>query len=192
MVLYAPEIEFDLEIAQVAEYAAMTGLVGVKDVSIGILTGSRYLIVLPPEVTPGNFIQALPDKVWDLGFFFSQWSPATDSRVSIPKFKALLDLVGVPMHLSKEEDIAKAISAFGVFLGTLEQSTEGDLAYWTVAVVVTALENIPKEIEFNFGGRETPVEVRSKTWLPSSLYRQEDIPRPPQCYPSLLRQKGWW
>lgn len=137
VVLYAPDIEFDLCIDKVAEYAAMTKLVGVKDVSVGILTRSRYLIHLPKEVQLAKFIKALPDEVWELGFSFSQWSPASDTRVNIPKFKVLLDLVGIPAHLSKEEDISKAISAFGVYLGTVEQCTAGDLACWTVAIAVT-------------------------------------------------------
>lgn len=177
--LYAPDIEVDLTIDKVAEYLAMTDLVGIQDVSVGILTRYLYVIHLPPHIQPVRFIKAMIDKVWELCYFFSQWSPASDARLCIPKYKALLDLVGVPMHLSKEEDISKVITSFGVYLGTLEQSTAGDLVYWTVAVAVTELENIPFEIEFVYGGLETPVEVRSKGWIPTPLYKQEELPVAP-------------
>lgn len=184
VVLYAPDIEVDLTIDQVAEYAAMSGLVDLKDVSIGILNGSRYLIHLPHDIQPSRFISAIPDKVWELGFSFSQWSQAK-TTICIPKYKALLDLVGVPVHLSNENDISKAVSSFGVYLGTLEQCTVGDLAYWTVAVAVTEIENIPYEIDFVYGGQAKPVEIRSKGWLPSPLYKLEELPR---TSPAVSRQ----
>lgn len=182
VVLYAPDIEVDLTIEEVAEYAAMTGLTSVHEVSIGILTKSRYLIHLPPNVEPLQFIKAIPMSVWDKGYSFWQWSPAMDSVPCNPKFKALLDLDGVPMHLSNENDIAKAVGGFGVYLGTLEQSTLGDVACWTVAVAVTELENIPVQIEYVVGGWETPIDVRCKTWVPTLLLREEQIPKQPVIF----------
>lgn len=40
IVMYNPELEFDLSIEQVAEYAARTGLVTANKVSVSIMTRS--------------------------------------------------------------------------------------------------------------------------------------------------------
>lgn len=187
VVLYAPDIEVDLSMDQIAEYAAMTGLTTVQDVSIGILTRSRYLIHLPPDIEPIRIIKAIPDSVWDKGYSFWQWSPAMDSTICNPKYKVLLDIDGISVHLSKESEIASAIGTFGIYLGTLEQSSIGDVACATVAVAVTELENIPFQVEFVIGGWKTPVEVRAKTWLPIPLYKNEEIPKMSEMFKKTAR-----
>lgn len=182
VVLYAPEIEFDLSIDQVAQYAAMTGLTTAKEVTIGIMTKSRYLIQLPPGISPDAFIRAIPSQVWELGYSFYQWSPADDAAINIAQYKVLLDLVGTPPYLSKDSDIARATSSFGLYLGTVEQNTAGDVACWTLAVAVQELERIPQHLVFVAGGLETVVEILPKTWLESPLYNPDDLPKPPEKF----------
>lgn len=47
VVMYNPELVIDLTIEEVARYAEKTGLVSAKDISVGIMTKSRYVIMLP-------------------------------------------------------------------------------------------------------------------------------------------------
>ncbi|KAF3331555.1 hypothetical protein FCM35_KLT02961 [Carex littledalei] len=184
VVLYAPEIEIDLTIDEVAECAAKTGLVKMEDISVAVLTRSRYLISLPTTITPAAFIRAIPDEVWSLGYSFSQWSPLVDAAVKIPQFKVLIDIVGVPPQLYREDVISKAISAFGVYLGMVEQDLKEEMACWTAAVATVTLDKIPLEINFVDGGLETVAQVLVKTWAHVPLYSKEEMPRPTKEYTS--------
>lgn len=47
VVMYNPDLEIDITIEDVALYAKRTGLVKAKDIAVGIMTRSRYAILLP-------------------------------------------------------------------------------------------------------------------------------------------------
>lgn len=107
-----------------------------------------------------------------------------DASIKIPQFKVLIDIRGVPPPCYREKAISRAIGAFGVYLGTVEQDTSEDLAVWTVAVATEALERIPQQIIFVDGGLETPAEVYCRTWSKSPLYTREELPKPTKEYTS--------
>lgn len=124
---------------------------------------------------------------------FYRWSPAEDTIINIAQYKILLDLHGVPLQVNRELDIAHATSPFGLYLGTVEQSTASDIACWTLAVAVVKLEHISYKIVFIIGDLETSVEVQPKTWLEAPLYNPDEIPKPPMKFtspPPLIELEG--
>lgn len=96
----------------------------------------------------------------------------------------LIDIHGVPPQLCKETKISRAIAAFGVYLGTVDQDLSEDLAVWTAAVATEPLERVPHQIIFVDSGIETPAIVQAKTWYEMPLYGREDLPRPTKEYTS--------
>lgn len=99
VIMYNPALEVDLSIEEVAEYAATSGLVKANEISVGIMTRSRYAILLPMGIDPVQFIKSIPSRVWMDGFSFSLWCPLDDANVVIPRYKVMLDLIGIPLDL---------------------------------------------------------------------------------------------
>lgn len=178
VVMYNSELEIDLTIEQIAAYAATSGVVKADEVQVGIMNRSRSIIILPDHIDPAAFIGAIPWEVWNKGFSFSLWSPLTDTTLSIPHFKVLIDLIGIPLDIYREKEVVRAVSSFGTFLGTVEQPMEGDLACWTVALATTDLALIPHQVGFIVGGIETPVDVFTKTWMHCDVYKPEEMAQP--------------
>lgn len=74
--LYTSDIEFDLFIDQVTEYTTMTRHITTKEVIVGIMIKSRYLIqLLPGRISPDTFIRAIPTSM-GIGIFFLPMEPA--------------------------------------------------------------------------------------------------------------------
>ena len=71
---------------------------------------------------------------------------------------------------------------FRSYLGTIEQSTPGDIAAWTVAVATTDLAFIPHRIGYKVGGVELEADLMARTWIRSPLYSSDKLPRPVQKY----------
>ncbi|KAF3322526.1 twinkle protein [Carex littledalei] len=72
VVMYNPSLEVDLSVDQVAEYTASSGLIKVTKISVGIMTRSRYVILLPMGVDSAKFIEAILAKVWEEGFHLAR------------------------------------------------------------------------------------------------------------------------
>lgn len=169
----------DLSVENIADYSVKTGLVTKDDIQVSILPGPKYLIRLPSSVSVEAFIKATPYEAWDKGLSFQQWTPMEDVATVIPRFKILLDLVGVPVLLWRDTHIAKAVSQFGVYLGKLEQEEANSLESCMVAVGTDDLAKIPQTIAMYVGGMKFPVLVRPITWKRSVIYKAEDFPTLP-------------
>lgn len=51
-----------------------------------------------------------------------------DATIKIPNFKALINIRGMPPNCCRKKEISRAIGAFGVYLGMVEQDLKEDLA----------------------------------------------------------------
>ncbi|KAF3327391.1 hypothetical protein FCM35_KLT07509 [Carex littledalei] len=188
VVMYNPSLEVDLSIEQVAEYAASSGLVKASDISVGVMTRSRYVILLPICIDPAKFIRGIPSRVWEEGFSFSLWCPLDDAKVVIPRYKVMLDLVGIPLDLYKEQNVIRAISSIGTYLGTVAQVMEGDVACWTVVVATSSLSLIPHQVAYIIGGLEKLVDVVPKACVQGEVYKPCDLPQPKEVFnPPIVR-----
>lgn len=183
VVVYNLGFKRELSVDTVANYAVKSGLVTKNDIQVSALPGSKYLIRLPPSVPVEAFIKATPYEAWEEGLSFQQWTPLEDADTVIPRFKILLELIGVPTILWREQQIVKAVSQFGVFLGTMESEECGSLKSWMVAVGTYDLAKIPHTIDMHVGGMKFPVTVRPVTWKRSVLYKAEDFPTLPVKFP---------
>lgn len=68
VVMYNPDLEIDLTIEQVAQYTVRSNLVTTEEISIGVMTRSRYVIMLLHGLALDMFMKAIPLKVWKEGF----------------------------------------------------------------------------------------------------------------------------
>lgn len=93
----------------------------------------------------------------------------------LPEFKVLLDIQGLPPHLYRTKQVARAIGTFGTFLGSLPQSNTANLSCWTAAVAVDKLERIPSELEVHVKGFGYVAAVHTRKWLRASLYSAADL-----------------
>lgn len=187
VVMCNPSLENDLTIDQVAQYAVSTKMVKAEEVTVGTMTRSRYVILLPLGVDPAKFIRAVPAEVWDEGFSFSLWSPLDDATVAMPCYKVMLDLVGIPPDLYKEQYVIRATAAIGTYLGTVEQPTEGDVARWTVVLATSSLSLIPHQISYRIGGLEFPVVVIPKVCSQGEVYKEDELPQPKEKFMAPVR-----
>lgn len=178
VIMFNPSLEVDLTLDQVGQYAASSGLVKASDISVGIMTRSRYVILLPICINPTRFIRSIPSRVWDEGFPFSLWCPLENVKVVVPRYKVMLDLVDIPLDLYREKNIIRATSAIGTYLGTVNQIMEGDIACWTVVVSTSSLSLIPHQIAYRIGGLEKLVNVIPKACIQGEVYKPCDLPQP--------------
>lgn len=125
--MYNPDLEIDLSVEEIANYAATSGVVKASEVQVGIMTKSRYIIMLLEQTGLVMFIKAIPAYVWNKGFSFSLWSSTMDALLVAPHFKVVLDLIGILLDVYREKKVIRAVSAIGTYLGTIEQPMEGDI-----------------------------------------------------------------
>ena len=118
------------------------------------------------------------------------WSPLDGAALKLPEYKVLLLLEGTTPHLHKESIIARSVSTFGTFLGSVKQpeSEVLNLPLYTVAVAVDCLERVPIELEINVGGCATVLTVHTKNWIRSPLYSAGDFPTPQRKFSKPPRQ----
>lgn len=64
------------------------------------------------------------------------------------------------MDLYKEKEVI-CTSLFGTYLGTVQQTTPGDIVVLTVAATTTDLALIPCKIGYKVGSLEVEVELRA-------------------------------
>lgn len=178
VVMYNPDLERDITIEDVAAYAERTGLVKAKDIAVGIMTRSRYAILLPEGLSAEKFIGAIPRAVWEEGWSFYKWHHLDGGKVDNPQFKVLIDITGVPPDLYREKEIIRATSLFGTFLGTVEQSNPGDIAVWTAAIATTDLAKIPHAVAYRVGGRVEVADITPRKWIRCPLYKDNELPKP--------------
>lgn len=166
----------------ICDYACRTNLVTKEEIRVSELSGSRFLIMLPKGLDPDTFINATPHAAWDDGLSFQPWSPLEDTNISIPSYKVLLTIVGLPPHLFKEKYMSLAMARFGVFLGSVAPEKPSSLSNWMVAVGVYDLTLIPPEIAIHIGGMIHTARLHILAWDRTPLYKAEDMPKNPKKY----------
>lgn len=100
----------------------------------------------------------------------------------MPRFKILLDLIGVPMHMRREQYVAKTISKYGVYLGSVTSEHDSDSSAWRLAIATDDLGRLPLSVTMVAGGLEYPVEIDVIHWEKGSLYQAADFPLAPQKF----------
>lgn len=175
-------LEMGFSVKDIAGFAARTQTVEKDEISIGILARDRFLIILPQGLAQETFINATTPELWDAGFSFQPWSPLDGASLALPEYKALLDIHGLPPHLFKDREAARAISTFSTYLGSVPSADPANLSCWTVMVAVDRLERIPDEIEFYDAGLKFPLQVHTRNWTRSPLYKASDLPKYPQKF----------
>lgn len=136
-------------------FALRTELVEATEISIGRLGQDRFLIVLPHGMAPETFITATSPELWDAGFSFQPWSETDGANLILPDYKVLIDLFNIPPHLFREQEIHKAVSTFGIYLGSIPAKDILDLSVWTAVVAVDRLEKVPQELPCLISPRNT-------------------------------------
>lgn len=182
VVMHTKDFQWELSVDNVSSYACRTKLVQKDEIEVSELSGSRFLILLPEGLDPDTFINATPQDAWDDGLSFQPWSPLEDAGISIPAYKVLLRLVGLPPHLCREKHIIRAVSRFGVFLGSIQPENPSSLASSLVAIGVDDLSLIPPELVMHIGGLTHDVLVHTLAYNRSPIYTAEDLPKHPKVY----------
>ena len=180
VVIYGKGAILQMEVHEVVAIAEATGLVRKEELRVAKLSGERFLLNLPRGLAVETFVKKLPGWLWDEGFEFRQWSVLDDANVKMPRFKVLLDLIGVPMHLQRENYLAKVISKYGIYLGSVTSEHDSDCSTWRLALATDDLNRIPLSVDMVAGGLEYPVEVDTIHWEKGSLYQASDFPLAPQ------------
>lgn len=173
---------YDMSCDNVADLAVRTRLVSREEIRISTLPDSCFLITLPEGLAPETFIHATPKEAWDEGLSFQQWSPHYGASISIPEYKVLVSLRGLPPHLMREKVVVNAVSKFGVFLGTVEQENPANLAAWWAVVGVDDLQYVPEYVTVHDGGMLRKAWVDPIKYKKVSLYAAGDLPPVPPRY----------
>lgn len=173
---------WELSCDNVASLAARTHLVTREEIQVSTLPNSCFLIILPKGLAPETFIHATPKEAWDDGLSFQQWSPKHGASISIPEYKVLFSLHGIPPYLRREKEVIKAVSKFGVFLGTVDQENPENLSSWWAVAGVDDLMYVPKSVTMHAGGIIHPIRVDPIKWKKTSLYSAGDLPPTPPTY----------
>lgn len=139
VVMYTSGYKWDLSVDNVVTLACRTNKVQKEEISVSQMCGSRFLIILPEGLHPDTFINTTPQDLWDEGITFQPWTPLEDASISIPTYKVLLKLVGLPSPLHRERYVKQAIARFGVFLSSVDPENPSSIASWLVAVGVDDL-----------------------------------------------------
>lgn len=134
VVMYTGNFQWELSTDNVADYAVKTGIVSQEEIQVSELYGPRFLIVLPEGLDPDTFINATPQSAWDEGFTFQPWSPMDDAAISIPAYKILIGLTGVPQHLWREKSVSQTVNKFDLYLGSVQPENVASIATY-IAVV---------------------------------------------------------
>lgn len=183
-------VELGFSVQDVMGFVTRTGQVEAAEISIGILSKGRFLIILPKGMAPETFIQATGPELWDAGFTFQPWSPMDEGGLVLPEYKVLLELHGIPPHLFREKEVAGAMSLFGTFLGSVPARDPANVSSSVVAVAVDKLERVPEEVTMHALGYEFQAKIHTLNWLRAPLYKAADIPKPPPKVPRPVRLAG--
>lgn len=182
VILYTSNLHFQLSVDKVAEYAAETGLVKEKEVRISMMSKARYVIFLPEGLAPETFIEATPQHLWDMGLSFQKWNQLEDGELHNPAYKVLMDIVGFPPPLYRESAIIRAVSRFGLYLGSVAQQHQEDISRWSTVVAVKELEEVPDMVSLVIGGIEHEAEVKVQMWSRGPVFKGDDMPKPPDRF----------
>lgn len=182
VVMHCADQALKIHAGQVLQIALDTKLVNEREVSVSEITGGRFLIHLPEGLAVETFVRALPEKLWEDGFAFQQWSLLDDATVRMPRFKVLLDLVGLPSHQWRDSSVINAVSKMGLFLGTVANERPTDLSALRVAIATDDLLTVSKHITLVVGGLEYTAEVRPVTWERGPIYSAGDFPVLPKRF----------
>lgn len=182
VVMYTTGYQWDLSVDNAVTFACRTKLVVKEEISVSQMSGARFLIVLPEGLHPDTFINATPKELWDEGITFQQWTPLEDASISIPAYKILLRLVGLPPHLCRDKYAKQAVSRFGVFLGSVEPENPSSIASWLVAVGVDDLTLVPPQLVVHIGGMMYYLQVYVEAWHRAPIYTSDDMPKHPKVY----------
>lgn len=182
VVMHTRGFQWNLSVDNVISYACRTNLVMKEEIQVVELSRSRFLIKLPEGLHPDTFINATPQEAWDEGLSFQPWSPLEDAEISIPAYKVLLRLVGVPPHLWRDKFVAQAVSRFGIFLGSVGSENPASISSWIVAVGVDDLTLVPPSLAMHVGGMIHNVQVYTLAWKRAPIYSADEMPKQPKVY----------
>ncbi|KAF3336539.1 hypothetical protein FCM35_KLT19125 [Carex littledalei] len=182
VILYAACLHFQISVAKVAEYAAETKLVQPHELKVSMWTKGRYIILLPDGLAPETFIDATPQSLWDMGLTFQKWNQLEGATLHNPTYRVLIDIVGLPPHLYRERQIVRAVSGFGLYLGSVAQQHQSDISSWSAVVAVRELEEVPFSVALVEGGLEYVAEIRPVMWHHEALFKGSDMPTPPPLF----------
>lgn len=56
-----------------------------------------------------------------MGLSFRLWSQRDNASLKVPTYRVLVQLHGLPPHLYREQGAIRAVSNFGLYLGTIAQ-----------------------------------------------------------------------
>lgn len=172
-----------LDVHRVEQMAVDTGLVREEEIRVAQLPNERFLIQLPRGLAVDTFVKATPGYLWDEGFIFQHWSQMEGAQVLMPRFKVLIDLIGVPPHLWREDYIVSATAKLGLFLGTVAPEHASDYTAWRLAIATDDLRRIPPTMGMVVGGVEHPIEVKTIAWSRGPIYQASDFPVTPPVLP---------
>ncbi|KAF3338732.1 hypothetical protein FCM35_KLT17569 [Carex littledalei] len=170
VVMYCRHQALALEAHRVVRMAVDTKLLRPEEVRVAQLAGERFLIHLPRGLAVETSVRALPADLWDQGFTFQQWSILDEANVNMPRFKVLLDIVGLPPHLRRETTIINGIAQFGVYLGSVLPEHASDHTTWRVAVGTDDLNCIPESLKMVVGGLEYITQIVPVHWAQGPIY----------------------
>lgn len=94
----------------------------------------------------------------------------------------MLDLIGIPIDIYREHYVIRATSMIGIYLGTVEQAMEGDVACWTVVVATSSISLIPHQIALMMGRLEVHVDVIPRKCVQSKIYKPDELPQPKERF----------
>lgn len=117
-----------MEVHQAVKLAVDTGLVREEEIRVAKLARDRVLIHLPKGLMVDTFIRALPSALWEQGFSAQLWTQLDGATLIMPRFKLMIDLVDFSVHLWKEYHVIRAVSSFGIFLGSVAPEHKSDLS----------------------------------------------------------------
>lgn len=176
--------DYDMPIDDLASFLTESKKVTKEELKISRLSGKRYLVSLPPNIAPETLIANIPPGLWQKGFRFSHYNPYEDATINIPGYRVLFDLIDLPPYLYREKEVIRIASGFGIYLGSVAQESQANIAVWTAVVVTDDLAWIPEELTMKAGGLDTPVKVVVKKIMHNPIYTKDDLPRePPQVIP---------
>lgn len=171
-----------LQPEEASQLAVATGLVREEEIRVALLARGRTLIHLPRGLKVDTFIRALPATLWDKGYNIQPWSENEGAEMIMPRFKVLVELVDFPVQKWHENEVKRAISGMGLYLGTVPSEKKADLSSWRLALATDDLCKIAKTVGIVIGGMEHLVQVRPITWETGAVYKPEDFPEEPTKY----------
>lgn len=174
--------QWEISVDNATTFACRTNLVKKEEIQVSQMSGSRFLIMLLEGLDPDTFINATSQDLWDEGITFQPWSPLDDASISIPAYKILLRLVGLPPHICREKHVKQAVARFGVFLGSMEPEDTSSIAAWLVAVGVDDLTLVPPQLVVHIGGLMYYVNVYTEAWHRAPIYTADEMPNHPKVY----------